>query len=552
MNKFIISALFYIIPLCVFIFPDLALSREICGTEQIIKHRKQPIQKKPLAYTHTDSRCNADFFYDTVYSKLTDHFQIFYTLSGPHKTTKAFVDSVAAIAEDTRKFHTQKLEMLAPLGISKTYHYRQNVEANHYPIEILDISLLRDTESLMGTSCTSCYGLTLPSDDVAGQSQLMLENDFRHPANYNPVLETIKRGELECPYPSATQDLKNAAHDYSYAERWENGIRITLVHELYHTIQLRYADFYNLNTFWFEASASGIEEIAAPDIDDYFNYLPAMSESVGIPLNRMNQSYGAGIFLIYLHNFVDKKIDKFIWENFKKKPSQSFQDHLKAYAEKKGISVDSLFQDFSTKLSFAGSRSNFIDSTALICDDEKNWPNFHHVPTAMNGETAQVQPTVNAFAYRFYSNGLPNLEDFKGKASAILYKDKNAEIRNLKSSNDAELIFANAQANSSIDSIAWVFSNFDGDEILPTIFKVATLHAYPTPWREGSLCFSPLPSDKDFIEIRNRRGNLVLRKNYESSTFCLEESFVKENMAPGVYRFRAGNHGKTTDFIIIY
>ena len=78
------------------------------------------------------------------------------------------------------------------------------------------------------------------------------------------------------------------------------------------------------------------------------------------------------------------------------------------------------------------------------------------------------------------------------------------------------------------------------------------LRAYPTPWRNGALCFTPLPRDKDYIEIRNRRGNLVKKVKYENHTLCMDEAEVKSLMVPGVYRFRVENSGKLKDFIIVY
>ena len=78
------------------------------------------------------------------------------------------------------------------------------------------------------------------------------------------------------------------------------------------------------------------------------------------------------------------------------------------------------------------------------------------------------------------------------------------------------------------------------------------MRAYPTPWREGPLCFTPLPYNKDYIEIRNRRGNLITKIKYNSSTHCIDEREVKSLLVPGVYRFRIGNSGKLKDFIVVY
>ncbi|MCF0223336.1 MAG: hypothetical protein HUK20_03635, partial [Fibrobacter sp.] len=225
-----------------------------------------------------------------------------------------------------------------------------------------------------------------------------------------------------CVYDIANQDLLNEAHNYSYADLWDKGIRITLFHELYHAVQVRYLDLINYMTFWFEASASGIEEILAPEIDDYFAYLPLMSRSVGTPLDKMVQDYGAGIFLLYLHNHVEKNFDKLIWESFAKDPDKILNVHLDNIAKKKGLSMDSIFHDFATRLSFSGSRAAYMDSTEWICSDEALWPEF------MRLSAENISPNLREFAYQYYAYGRPTLENYMGQVSVAAFKGNTAEI----------------------------------------------------------------------------------------------------------------------------
>lgn len=530
---------------------ELQNPNKLCGTTLLIEHHHNPSTDKIFARTIAPS-CNADDYYDSVFTKKTEHFQIFYTLSGPHKTTPEFVESVAKNVEAAWKFHTVNMGMRAPLGIATTQHFQKPVSDKLYPVEILDIDLLRDIRNILGGACHGCYGLTIPDEQAPTTSELVIDNDFKYTPSWGASIDTIEKNGKKCSYPIADRELRNTTHDYSYATQWEKGIQVTAFHELYHAVQVRYLDIYAHETFWFEASASGIEEIAAPEIDDYQSYLPAMSKSVGNSLDSMIQSYGAGILFIYLHNFVNKKTDKFIWEGFAKNPNTDFRIQLKNFAQSKGISADSLFQDFATRLAFSGSRNAFTDSANLICSDEKYWPNFSHTQMKIDNENQTFKPNVKSLAYKFYSGGSPELEDFVGKGSVILYKGNSANIQNFYTSNEAKDIFSAAQANSQVDSIVWVFSNFNGEQTLPTVFAETNLRAYPTPWRKGNLCFAPLQKNQDFIEIRNRRGNLVSREKYEGSTYCIEESRVKELMTPGVYRFRVGSSGKTKDFIVIY
>lgn len=522
-----------------------------CGTSQFIRNLRQykehPDSRK-IALGRATVPCSAESFYDTVYTKKTEHFQIFYTLSGPNQTTEEFVDSVAANAEFAYQAHTKFLGLRPPLGDNVTFHYQMNVEDELYPIEIIDIDQIRGTQFYTAGRCHGCFGLTTPSDSDPHKSELIIDNDFRYTPEYNAIKDTLIVDGKKCIYDIADQELENDAHGYSYADQWDKGIRVTLIHELYHAVQLRYLDLTNYWTFWFEASASGIEEILAPDIDDYFSYLPRMFSSMGTPLDMLEEDYGVGIFLIYLYNHIDKDVDKFIWESFEKSPNASFREQFEKFTKKKGLSTDSIFHDFATRLAFSGKRSSYVDSTQWITDDEKNWPEFKYLSKE---KSDLLTPNLEDFSYQYYAYGKPDFEGFSGKATLAAFNGNQAKIYPIKSSNEADSLYIALDAEPAVDSIIWMFSRF-GKYQLPTLVKDPTLRVYPTPWRSGNLCFTPLPQSKNFIEIRTRRGDLVTREKYDRTTHCIDENRVKKLMVPGVYRFRAGNSGKTQDFIVIY
>ncbi|PWJ71773.1 MULTISPECIES: hypothetical protein [unclassified Fibrobacter] len=529
------------------------VSARTCGTAHAIQqlHAARDnkfVSKKPVA-KRAYTPCPSSDYYDTVLTQKTNHFQIFYTLTGPHQTTEAFVDTLAKAVEYAYQFHTSKMGMLPPLGNDTSFHYRMEVSEGLYPVEVIDVDLMRATDLYLGGSCHGCYGVTISEDYSKGRTTLVIDNDFRYSPSYRSTLDTLNVNGKKCIYDIADQELQNDAFGYSYADRWENGIRVTAVHELYHAVQLRYLDLSKYWTFWFEASASGVEEVSVPDIDDYFTYLPTMSKVVGTPLDQMLEDYGAGIFFLYLYNHVAKNADKFIWESFSKEPNESFWRMLQEYSQKNKLSADSLYHDFVTKLSFAGKRSSLLDSSLWISTDANRWPEFKH--TFIESQTDSFLPQVDMHAYNFYNGGYPDMSLFKGRASAIAYKSNKSEIFPIKSTNAVDFIHKVWNRDPSVDSIIWVFSRMN-DSILPTVPTDPTLRAYPTPWRGGDLCFTPLPQSKKFIEIRNRRGDLITRERYNTQTFCMDESQVKKLMVPGVYRFRAGSSGKTKDFIVIY
>ena len=530
-----------------------AFADHTCGTAQVLdylnnKHKtvKQMLSETKAYARTTSAGCTSKDYYDSVYSRTTKHFEIFYTLKGPHKTTVEYIDSLEKALEYAWNFHVNKSGMLPPKGISETFHYEKNVQNGLYPIEVIDIYLLQNYSAVMKTPCSECFGLTIPFDDE--KSEMFIENDFKGIAAHNPIIDTVEFNDKVCTYPRATEEFSNEPYNYSYAKNFMPALRITAAHEMYHAIQFRYSEKMPQYNFWFEASASGIEEIVAPDVDDYFSHLSKLANNVGLPYKNLDKPYGAGIFFLYLHNHVSPKTNRLIWENFEKAPNKTFQYQLTQAAKEQGLSADSLFHDFAIKLSFTGNRATLVDSTFWIASDQPQWPMFQTKSASGTFEATALDYT----AYYYYANGSPDISKFVGTASAIAIKPKAYSIRFLPSTNSIDSARTEFLRETSVDSILWVFSRFSEEDVIPTFFKDSTLRAYPTPWRHRALCFTPLPQNKNHIEIRNRRGNLIQRIKYNSYTHCLDESEVKSLMAPGVYRFRVGNSGKLKDFIVVY
>ena len=543
---FLLAALF-----CGLAMP--AFAGRSCGTAQILdylnsnhKSIKQMLASVKAYARTASSGCTPQDYYDSVYSRTTKHFEIFYTLKGPHKTTVAYIDSLEKALEYAWDFHVKKSGMLPPKGESETFHYEKKVQNGLYPIEVIDIYLLQNYDSVMRNPCKDCFGLTIPLDDE--KSEMLIDNDFKHVPQENAIIDTVEFNDKVCTYPRASVEFTNEAYNYSYAKNFMPALSVTTAREMYHAIQFRYSSKMPLYNFWFEASASGVEEIAVPDVDDYFAYLPDLATDVGFPYKDLDKPYGAGIFFMYLHNHVNHKTNKLIWENFAKAPTKNFQYQLNQVAKNQGLSADSLFHDFAIKLVFTGDRSSLVDSTFWITSDQPRWPQFHVESKSQTFTPVNLQYT----AYYYYSNGAPEMPKFVGRTSAIAIKSDAYSIRFLPTTNSIDSARTEFFRESSVDSILWVFSRFSEEDVVPTFFKDSTLRAYPTPWRQGALCFTPLPLSKDYIEIRNRRGNLIQKIKYTGYTHCLDENEVKSLLAPGVYRFRVGNSGKLKDFIIVY
>jgi hypothetical protein len=521
-----------------------------CGTLNVLQNQTKRKHTAYASKAYNSEKCDYDKYYDSVYTIKTEHIQVFYVLKGPHATTKAFADSTAKSMEEAWKFYVSKLQMRAPQGPSITHHFEQKVENGLYPVEIIDIGLIRDYYN--DYQCSACFGLTIPIEENT-KTQIFMENDFYYGSSQSSSKGAIIVDEDTCYYGKSTIPLRNKAHNYSYTDEWAKAIRLTSFHEFYHAVQLRYLNkIVSSNIFWFEASATGYEEITNPEIDDYFSYLPNFFSDMGVPLskevlNNKHKIYGVSTLFLYLYNKVSKDIDKSIWENYSKAPNNPFENQLDAALKKFKLNADSIFHDYSTLLAFSGDRSLFIPQKDWITSDQSQWP------SAIFYNEESIKPEVESLAFKFYRTPRnytePDISDYLGKATLVLFNDGKASIHKIQSSKSLDSL---AVALSTSDSSMWIFSRLGKSENIPITNKDSSPHAFPVPWKHGPLCFAPLPRDKKFIEIRNRRGDLVSQEKYDGTSLCLQEDQVKKMMAPGIYRFRVGNKGKTTSFMVIY
>ena len=517
-----------------------------CGTMQAVESWIENKGKVMTAATSPQGSCEADDYYDSVYSRTTTHFQIFYVLKGPHATTEKFVDSLAVNLEKAWDLHINKDKMQTPKARDTTVHYQKPVKQGLYGVEVLELNLVRNPKVVHGKTgfCEDCFAVT----NFAGRSnwqtsELMIDNDFMVIDVYKPEYATIDVGGKKCSYWKSTKPITNVSEKYSYAEKWDKGIRVTAFHELYHAIQVRYLNPYEHMNFWFEASATGMEEVGAPEVNDYFRYIPEFYGQSGKPLDETSYPYGASLLFLYLH-YVDPLLDKAIWESFNKNPEGAFRLQLAQVLEKLKKDPQEVFQDFAERLSYSGNNSGAVDSSAWYSKDQASWGNIPY-KYSVDG----YRPDSSIFTYNYYAGGFPDLENYAGKASVLLFKDGHARLRKVSDMNTLDSL---RTESFDADSLLWIFSRFEYPSPLPGKLATKPLRAYPTPWRHGNLCFAPLPLDKKFIEVRNRRGDLIFRENYNGETLCLDEGFIKSKIVPGVYRYRAGSSGKTKDLMIIY
>lgn len=515
-------------------------ARGNCGTAMIQTERPKV---QTAAYVSASKLCDPDLLYDTVLTRTTAHFAIFYTDSGLHAASAAFIDSLALALEAAYSLHTKTHKTLAPKGASTTPHYEMEVPSSLYPVEVLDIFHLRNTNSLFGGYCTGCWGGTIADQETDEASVIIFDNDFKYPAG-SEDLKTLETDSGSCNYYEASAEISNGFYGYSYAENFGPGVRITAYHELYHAVQFRYHSFDNSN-YWFEASASGQEDIGAPDVNDYLTFISSFTNMTWTSFAGISNEYSLAALFLAMYETFGPQFDTKLWEAFKGSDDLAFEEAFAKVVEGNDLDADSVFQAFAERLFFAGTRSSSRGDIDSVYTDHELWPNV--------GVFSEERALEEKFPYIAYRRTLAYPEvTVPGRVSYLVKNSGDSVYSKVQVASEADYRAAYATLESA-DSVVLVFTRLRETASSADTSGSTKFYAYPNPWRgTGALCFANIPSGKSVIEIRNRKGNLVHTERYDSEAHCIDEATLRAKLAPGLYFFRAGRNGKTKKLILIH
>lgn len=543
------SVLFKLLGAGLFLFAEISAS-PFCGSSQIwnrISDAKDGrAAARSLGFATTD--CEAESYYDSakVQEKTTEHFRIYYILEGPHKTSAAWIDTLARALEKSWNFHIQKHGTQKPLGANPTWHFQKTGDEALYPVEVLDISLMRDNAELLGGFCTACMGVTFPPDNSnPSVTEIIIDNDFLYPDETSPVAQASP----ECSFVKSSVPVQNSYTKRNYAEDdFALALYTTAYHEFYHAVQASYVNMLLYDSYWFEASATALEEIASPTANDYWISLATFFSSTGIPFYAMPSDYGIAVFGLYSLNAFNEKFDTRLWERFSATPDSAFETIYAKELESRKLDPDSAFDDFARRLLFAGTRAESADTAVRFTADFSDWP---FSPRIQKATTDKLSLQAPAISYRrLTTDSIPNLSNFRGKASVALYgKQQKAVFLSMDTLSWTGILPQIAEADSAVLILSRLRENVqkaNAEDTLP-------MRSYPNPWRsETPLCFANLPEKKNFIEIRTRAGKLVRRHPYTGTSLCIDADELSGKLAPGLYYFRAGNRNKMNPFLVIY
>ncbi len=219
-------------------------------------------------------------------------------------------------------------------------------------------------------------------------------------------------------------------NDYSealYGTHGEAGLRVTLAHELYHAVQFTYVGGFDI-AWWQETTATFMEEIAYPDIDDYLQYLnpelfsgrhtffedPSWSLNYK-PSNSDAHMYGAAVFCHFLDQSapeVGQEAIKYTFQHMEIVGS-STAAVVAALEEKMGRRSDDLLADFWVWCYFSGDRTIpgrfFRDAAGYAYPPPNDVPDGDWIVSDLSsrrsvGRRAEVSP-LGGWIVRFAPDG---------------------------------------------------------------------------------------------------------------------------------------------------
>jgi hypothetical protein len=183
---------------------------------------------------------------------------------------------------------------------------------------------------------------------------------------------------------------------------WEKGIKVTAVHEFYHSVQYAYTPNPWPFHYWYEASAVGMEERLADEINDYLQYLPDLfarhaNYSLNGPYYDRNETYATGIFHNFLTYALGIDFDVGVW-NFMA-DNNSPDDALKHVFTQRDATVQDLYTRFTQPLIYAQRRNDCPSSISVFNEDLAVWPRIDPRSFRLNDPFAFGLPPLTFAAY---------------------------------------------------------------------------------------------------------------------------------------------------------
>lgn len=560
-----------------------------CGLQHLIERYNSPTTTKAArininTISSSDFRgCEEQERYDSVYSKNTEHFVIYYTLKGPHRildwekgTNSEYLEIIANEIEKAHSYLSQNIGFIPPISYSFSSIYKQKIPTGKYAIEIADISLGNEITE----GCGACYGMMIPDEYFnTDKSSIVIENDFI--VAYSATKEEYIRdsdSNIICSYQAPQDTIYDYTGTINYYTHWKYALIPTVNHEFYHAFQYVYEDFVRASKegnfhFWYEAGAVGYESLSS-DYKDYVQYVEQSQEETNISMTSLKglNQYGQCTFYQYLNKNLGENFDLKIWEarealypNNVENIAKTFYKVLK---EEYNIELSKLYHSYAQEMSFAGDKYYYKNDP--FSQDLNIWPQayiFDDLDSIYHATPDDIKLDSLSFKLNHISqpNQLSNYLDWNAFSTDSNYNISVAQI-NLNDSIDFIKIddFKNLPTlNKNLPTYVLISNGYQ-----PTISIDSAennkVYAYPNPfyYKNNEICFVNPNVDQELlqtsIEIYSSAGNNIVHIdqefNEEDTQICWDgRNKSTEKLKAGFYyyRFTKGNDKKLHKFIIL-
>ena len=450
--------------------------------------------------------------------------------------------------EEAHRYYVDTLGMRTPFNGAASRHFTAAGRDGKFTIDVVDLNSAE--AAIVGN--TETYGIALPPPT----STIAFENDFLFRA-FIDLNGTIQGDSISSRY--------NGTVVNNYVTDWEKGIRVTAYHEYYHAIQFAYVEqLPNSPHFWYESSATGMEERLAPDVNDYLQYLPTIYEDHAFKgMFEAKESlgrYGFGVFHQFLTASLDPQFDVILWQRLRNN-SNNLTEAFEFTLDQYGRSMDEIYPAFAKQLVFAA--DSFKAPVPKFSQDASLWPTLS--PGRINQQIPQNQTfDLPPLAFEW-------LELFGDPGESLIQVSSNDAIK-------LELFFAN---RDSINAVPFqpgngilpaprenfqqllLVSNTSYTSSLSFSIESATTardtgtFAYPNPVRLDAnaslLRFTKSEQPIVSVSIYDAIGNIVRKLNFlaQEPTWTWDLRDMNDNPMPsGVYYYQA-DHQRLQSLILL-
>ena len=321
MQKHIIFSILIIIIIITSInlFAKIPSYQELQQTQSI----KNSFQKKSLektTYTRPD-------FLPKTYISANGNFKIHYTTEGNHavNTESTNPDEVPDWVFETAKIAERAYYILVD-SLHLDSPPNDGVDGDEFDIYIINYG-------------GSYYAETINENTIP---------ETQRPYDYTSYLK-----------------IDNDYIESSYYTNNYDALKVTIVHEFFHMIQLGYN--YDTNsylsrmsagdTFFFEWSSVWFEDFCYPEVNDYINYAKSFSFYPDDSIWSSSYWYSHGIFIKFIIDKYSVDILKKTWDKIKNE-ERAFFALQETIREETNTTLDKLYNEFCQRMYYSGSKYN--------------------------------------------------------------------------------------------------------------------------------------------------------------------------------------------------